>query len=411
MKIALLGYGTVGTGVFELVEKNREKVKKRFDKDLEVVKILDLRIERFADLPHADVFTENFEDVVNSDANVVIEMLGGVNPAYKFTKASLESGKSVITSNKDLIAEHGDELRTIAREKGVRLSYEAAVGGGIPVLKPMRESLFGNTLDSLEAIINGTTNFILTKMYSENMGYAEALKIAQDLGFAEADPSSDVKGWDAARKLSILTDLGFNDKFNWKDIYCEGIEDIDGQDIANAKNMKSKIKLLAFTKVFDEKLYAAVRPVIVGETSTLGKIDNEFNGVIINGDAVGEVLFYGKGAGKLPTASAVFGDLMDVILEKAEFKLVEPVGYEHVKKYPAKASWLVRVDADDINTATGKLFELFNKNKVEMASFLSEGEIALKVSGVDEFELDEKLTALKEKGELKSVKYFLVKED
>ncbi|TDT72224.1 homoserine dehydrogenase [Hypnocyclicus thermotrophus] len=409
MKIALLGYGTVGSGVYDLVIKNREKIRNKYNEDIEVIQILDRNIDRFKDLAHYNVFVDSIDKIINGKADIVIEMLGGVNPAYDFVKKSLLSKKHVITSNKDLIAEHGEELRKIARESGVRIAYEASVGGGIPVLKPLKESLVGNDILSIQAIINGTTNFILSKMYNENMEYSKVLKIAQDMGFAEADPTSDVKGYDAARKITILTDLGLDFKINWKDIYCEGIDNIDAQDIINAKNLNSKIKLIAFSKAVDNKLYIAVRPVVVKADSTLGKIDNEFNGVMITGDSVGEVLFYGKGAGKYPTASAVFGDIVDIIINKNESKIVlSKENYEFTYKYPFKSDWLVRVDSDDINKVTGKIFDIFSSNRVEITSFLSSGEIALKVSDINEYELEENLLKLKETGYLKAVKYFLI---
>lgn len=314
--IAVLGYGTVGTGIAELINKNRERFKKLTGEDLKISNILVRNLEKHKDKKDYNLFTNDINRIFEVPVDIVVEVMGGVTPAYEYVKKSLKLKKHVVTANKDLIAEHGKELLDLADENGVTLNFEASVGGGIPILKPLMECLFGNEIISINAILNGTTNFILTKMYEENMSYEEALKLAQELGFAEANPDSDVLGYDAARKLSILSTISYNQKVNWKDIRTEGITNIDIQDFEYAKAKGYVIKLVATSKQENDKVYASVKPVMVKATSELGKIENEINAIVVEGDAVGKVVFSGKGAGMLPTASSVFGDITDIIQNK-----------------------------------------------------------------------------------------------
>ena len=306
MKIAILGYGTVGKGLVDMIDNNQEK------RDIKIESILVRDKSKYLDSKYIDNITTDIEDVFNKDIDVLVELMGGLHPAYEYVKRALESKINVVTANKDLLAEYGDKLAKIAKLNNVSLRFEASVGGGIPVLKPLIESLEGNNIESVYAILNGTTNFILSKMHNEGLPYEKVLKEAQEKGFAEANPESDVEGYDAARKLSILSTLAYNRRVYWKDFYLEGISNIDMKDIEYAKKMKCKIKLVGQSRLNDDKVTGYVRPVLVGEDNLLSRIDNEYNIVVLNGDSVGEVSFVGRGAGKEPTGSAAYADVIDI---------------------------------------------------------------------------------------------------
>ena len=303
MKIGILGYGTVASGLVDIIDNNKDK------RDISIEGILVRDVKKHEHRKHADVLTDN---IFKKDVDVIVELLGGLHPSYEYLKRAIENKINVVTANKDMLAEFGGELVSLAKENGVCIKFEASVGGGIPVLKPLIESLEGNEIDSISAILNGTTNFILSKMYDENLSYDEALKQAQDLGFAEANPEADVMGYDAGRKLSILSTLSFNKRIYWKDFYLEGINKIEPKDIEYAKQLGCKIKLVGRSKINNGKVNGYVRPVLVGNDDIISKIDNEFNIIVVNGDFLGEVSFVGKGAGKDATGSAVYADVLDI---------------------------------------------------------------------------------------------------
>ncbi len=312
MNIAVMGYGTVGSGVVEIINKRGQLMEGKCAPDtLSVKYILDLR-----DFPgdvNADKFTKDFNDIVNDESvKIVVETMGGVNPAFDFCAASLKAGKHVVTSNKELVAEKGLELLALAKENNVNFMFEASVGGGIPILRPLSVCLAANEINSVNGILNGTTNFILTKMISDNMSFETALKIAQDNGYAEKDPTADVEGHDACRKICILAALSFGNHIYPKDVHCEGITNIMLEDVAYAASADCVIKLIGTASKLDNgKTYILVSPALVRKTSQLSKVDDVFNAVLVDGDSTGEVVFYGKGAGKLPTASAVVADVID----------------------------------------------------------------------------------------------------
>ncbi|MCT8977950.1 homoserine dehydrogenase [Clostridium sp. CX1] len=342
--IAVLGYGTVGTGITELITKNRERFKKITGEELKISSILVRDIEKHREKVYSNLLTNNIEDIFRKSVDIVVEVMGGIDPAYEYIKRALKLKKHVVTANKDLIAEHGKELLDLADKNGVTLNFEASVGGGIPILKPLMECLMGNEIKNIKAILNGTTNFILTKMDKEDISYEDALKEAQQLGFAEANPESDVLGYDAARKLSILSTIAYNEKLNWKDIVTEGITQIDKEDFKYARAHGYNIKLLAISSREEDKIYAAVKPVMVKNNSQLGKVENELNAIVLEGDAVGKVLFTGKGAGMLPTASSVFGDITDIIQNKNKKVLRFNEKEASVQKYwNNSSSWFVRI--------------------------------------------------------------------
>lgn len=307
MRIAILGYGTVGKGLVEMIEGNKER------RNIEITNILVRNKDKYKSSKYSDKITENIEDVFNTDIDILVELMGGLHPSYEYIKRALENKINVVTANKDMLAEYGDKLVKISKDNKVSLRFEASVGGVIPVLKPLTESLEGNDIESVYAILNGTTNFILSKMYDEGLPYEEVLKEAQDLGFAEANPEADVEGYDAARKLSILSTLAYHRRVYWKDFYLEGISNIDMKDIDYAKKMGCKIKLVGQSRKNDKTVSGFVRPVLVDNNSLLSKIDNEYNIVVLNGNSVGELSFVGKGAGKEPTGSAVYSDLIDIL--------------------------------------------------------------------------------------------------
>ncbi len=312
-KIAVLGYGVVGSGTVEVVYKNKEGLSSKAGEDIDVKYILDLR--DFPDSPYADKFVKDFNVIVNDpEIDVVVEVLGGVKFAYPYVKSSLEAGKSVVTSNKELVATYGAELLEIAREKNVNFFFEASVGGGIPIIRPLHQCLAANSIDEIAGILNGTTNFILTKMFKENMAFDEALKIAQDLGYAEHDPSADVDGIDTCRKICILAALSFGKHVYPDNVYAEGITKITAEDVAYAENFGGSIKLIGWSKKLDNgKVAIMVCPAFIHGDSQLSGVNDVFNAILVRGDSTGDVVFYGKGAGKLPTASAVVADVIDAV--------------------------------------------------------------------------------------------------
>ena len=334
MKIGILGYGTVASGLVDIIDNNKDK------RDISIEGILVRDVKKHEHRKHADVSTDNIEDIFKKDVDVIVELLGGLHPSYEYLKRAIENKINVVTANKDMLAEFGGELVSLAKENGVCIKFEASVGGGIPVLKPLIESLEGNEIDSISAILNGTTNFILSKMYDENLSYDEALKQAQDLGFAEANPEADVMGYDAGRKLSILSTLSFNKRIYWKDFYLEGINKIEPKDIEYAKQLGCKIKLVGRSKINNGKVNGYVRPVLVGNDDIISKIDNEFNIIVVNGDFLGEVSFVGKGAGKDATGSAVYADVLDIYdnrLNNVDAFIKEKVSVDKVVSSECKA--------------------------------------------------------------------------
>lgn len=310
-KIAVLGYGVVGSGTVEVIEKNKAGLLKKAGQEIEIKYILDLR--DFPDSPYKDKFVKDFNIILNDpEISVVVEVIGGIKPSYDFVKSSLLAGKSVVTSNKELVAKKGAELLKIAHEKGVNFFFEASVGGGIPIIRPLHQCLSANRIDEIAGILNGTTNFILTMMIEEGMSFEEALKIAQEKGYAEKDPTADVEGHDACRKVCILASLAFGKHVYPNQVETEGITKISLEDVSYIENAGGVIKLLGQIKyINDNEIAAFVSPAVVYNGSQLASVKDVFNAILVRGDAVGDVCFYGPGAGKLPTASAVVADIID----------------------------------------------------------------------------------------------------
>lgn len=311
MKIAVLGYGVVGSGVVELMHKNPESINSKAGTDIEIKYILDIR--DFDDSPYKDLFTKDFNVILNDpEIDVVVEVIGGLNPAYSFVKESLLNGKNVVTSNKELVSVYGDELLQIARDNNKNFLFEASVGGGIPIIRPINQCLAANEIESISGILNGTTNYILTKMVKEGFSFEDALKNAQQLGYAEANPAADIEGIDSCRKIAILASLAYGEHVNPDKVHTEGITDIKLEDIRYADEMGYSVKLLGtIRKNSDDTLYIMVAPFLVDKSIPLAGVEDVYNAILVEGDAVGISLFYGRGAGKLPTASAVVADVID----------------------------------------------------------------------------------------------------
>ncbi len=311
IKVAILGHGTVGSGVYEVFEMNAGKIARAAGEPVEVKYVLDLR--DFSHLPYGNKFVNDFSVIENdSEVTVVCEVMGGVRAAYDFTKRCLLAGKSVCTSNKELVATKGEELLRIAKEKNVNYLFEASVGGGIPIIRPMVQCLAANEFNQICGILNGTTNYILTQMIKNGVAFEDALRQAQVNGYAEADPTADIEGRDACRKICILSDLAFGDKFDPDEVSCEGITKITLRDVECADKLGCVIKLIGrAVRCEDGSAYAFVAPHLVQKESPLAAVEDVFNAIMVDGNATGEVMFYGKGAGKLATASAVCADMLD----------------------------------------------------------------------------------------------------
>lgn len=312
IKIAVLGYGTVGSGVVEVLNTNAKVIAKRAGQEVEVKYVLDLR-----DFPGDPVQSKVVHDysiiAEDPEISIVVETMGGTKPAYEFVKTALQSGKSVCTSNKELVAAYGAELVHIAKSKNVNFLFEASVGGGIPVIRPLNQSLTADKIEQINGILNGTTNYILTKMANEGSDFADVLKEAQELGYAEKDPTADVEGYDACRKIAILTSLAYGQQVDYEDIYTEGITKITAEDFRYAKAIGAAIKIFGSSKKVGGRLYAMVAPQMIKSDNPLFSVNDVFNAICVTGNMLGDVMFYGKGAGKEATASAVVSDVVDAV--------------------------------------------------------------------------------------------------
>lgn len=339
INVAILGYGTVGSGVFEVIRTNNESINKKVGKKVNIKYVLDKR-EFPADDPVNEVLCRNFETIVSDpEISVVVEVLGGVEPSYTWVSECLKRGKSVCTSNKELVAKHGAELIALAKEKNANFFFEASVGGGIPIIRPLNHSLTADEITEITGILNGTTNYILSKMSEEGLDFDSVLKDAQEKGYAERHPEADVEGYDACRKIAILTSLAFGKQVDFEDIYTEGITKITDLDIKYAKALKKSIKLLGTSRKVDDNVYAMVCPMLIGEDHPLYSVRDVFNAIFVNGNMVDDVMFYGRGAGKLPTASAVTADVVEaarnlgnslpVIWSKEKLELANTGDFEH----------------------------------------------------------------------------------
>lgn len=312
INVAILGYGTVGSGVFEVIKTNNEIINKKSGQEVNIKYVLDLR--DFPGDPVEDVLVHDYDTILNDpEVEVVAEVMGGVEPAYTFVKSALIHGKSVCTSNKELVAKHGPELIEIAKEHNRNFFFEASCGGGIPIIRPLIECITADEVQEITGILNGTTNYILSKMSKEGLEFDTVLKEAQDLGYAERNPAADVEGFDACRKIAILASLTYGKNVDFEEIYTEGITKITDVDFKYASKLGYSIKLFGKAKKVDDKFYAYVAPVMIDSNHPLFSVNDVFNAIMVKGNVLGDVMFYGSGAGKLPTASAVVSDMVDAI--------------------------------------------------------------------------------------------------
>ena len=310
INIAVLGYGTVGSGVVEVLNTNHDSISKRAGEEINIKYVLDLR--EFPGDPVEKILVHDYETIVNDpEVDIVVEVMGGTGAAYTFVKRALEAGKSVCTSNKALVAKYGPELMEIAKEKNINFLFEASCGGGIPVIRVLNSSLTADVVDEITGILNGTTNYMLYKMSTEGSDFADVLKEAQARGYAEADPTADIEGYDACRKIAILSSLAYGKFLNFEDIYTEGITKITPEDMEYAKAIGMHIKLLATSRMVGDSYYAMVAPFMIDHENPLYGVNDVFNAVFIHSNMLGDSMYYGSGAGKLPTASAVVGDVVD----------------------------------------------------------------------------------------------------
>ncbi|MBQ8135539.1 MAG: homoserine dehydrogenase [Clostridia bacterium] len=379
VQVAVMGHGVVGSGVVEVLLNHCDSIAKRAKEEINIKYILDIR--DFPGLEYSDKFTKSFDDILNDEeVRVVAEVMGGVHPAYEFTKSCLLAGKSVVTSNKELVATKGAELLEIAKEKNVNYLFEASVGGGIPIIRPISQCLAANEVIEVAGILNGTTNFILTKMIKDHMSFEDALKMAQELGYAERNPAADVEGHDACRKICILASLSYGKHIYPELVHTQGITKITLEDVAYASSWGGVIKLIGQVKKLDDgTLDISVEPMFIENGSQLASVDDVFNGILVRGDATGDVVFYGKGAGKLPTASAVVADIIDCVKHlkarkylywaDGDASLVKP--YEKTE-YPV----YIRVETADKKAASEKILALFPNARFIVRSDAPENELA-----------------------------------
>ena len=360
INIAVLGYGTVGSGVVEVIRTNHETINKRAGEEIKIKYVLDLR--DFPGDPVEEVLVHDFEQIVNDpEVDIVVEVMGGTGAAYNFAKRALEAGKSVCTSNKALVAKYGPELMEIAKEKEINFLFEASCGGGIPIIRALNSSLTADVVDEVTGILNGTTNYMLDKMNTEGADFNTVLKEAQEKGYAEADPTADVEGQDACRKIAILSSLAYGRFLDFEKVYTEGITKITPEDMEYAREMGRNIKLLGTSKrVGEDSFYALVAPFLVGKNNPLHSVNGVFNSIFVHGNMLGDAMFYGSGAGKLPTASPVVADVVEasrhlhdtipVNWSNEEMTLMDPDSVE--------GRFFVRVkdtSLDDVDKAFGKV--------------------------------------------------------
>lgn len=383
--IGLIGLGTVGSGVVEILCRNRDLIKRRLGVPLEIAKIVERDLKRPLPLGMSrGVITTDIKEVVgNPDVDIVVEVIGGFEPAKGFILSAIENGKHVVTANKALLAVSGEELYHAASRRGVDLYFEGSVCGGIPIIKAVREGLAANRIESIYGIVNGTSNFIMTKMTEEGKEFEEALRESQKLGYAEADPTFDIEGIDAAHKLSILVNIAFGTPVDFKRIYTEGISGISPLDISYAKEFNYKVKLLAIAKMRDGSIEARVHPTLIPNKHLIATVDGVFNAVYITGDAVGPTLFYGKGAGALPAGSAVVADIIDVArnILTGGIGRVPPASFKEEERIPLRilsideivSMYYFRFTVQDMPRVLSRISGILGEHKISIASVIQKG--------------------------------------
>ena len=389
VNVAVLGYGTVGSGIVEVIKNNQAMVNQKSGAEIDVKYVLDLR--DFPGDPYENLVVHDYEVILADDeVDIICEAMGGVEPAYTFSKKALLKGKSVCTSNKELVAAHGPELIQIARENNCNYMFEASVGGGIPIIRPINSCLTPEKIEAVTGILNGTTNYILTKMEKEGSDFAEVLKEAQDKGYAERNPEADVEGHDACRKIAILSSLVYGKTVNYEEIQTEGITKITTEDFKYMKEIGATIKLLGMSKDVDGKYFAMVAPFVLFPANPLYSVSDVFNGILVRGNMVGDTMYYGRGAGKLPTASAVVADVIECArnIGKNVYCFWNPEKLELTSNDDAKRKFFVRVASTDV-AAIENVF-----GKVQVINAGIEGETGFITEVMSEKEYKEKADKL-----------------
>lgn len=408
IKIGLLGLGTVGGGVYKLIERQREELADKTEAQLEIAGILVHDIHKIRQGVDPSVLTDQWDDIIgNEEIEIVIEVMGGIEPARTIILEALNAGKSVVTANKDLVAEYGGELLDAAKSNGVDFLFEAAVAGGIPIIRPLKQCLAANEIDEVIGIINGTTNYILTKMFEEGMDFDEALRKATELGYAEADPTADIEGMDAGRKLAIMASIAFHSRVVFSQVYTEGITRISARDIAYAKEFGSVIKLLGVAHSTDHGIEVAVHPMLIGQNHPLASVRDSFNAVFVHGDAVDDVMFYGRGAGEMPTASAIMGDVIDVIrnirhqctgrISCTCYRDTEVKAFRDVKN-----KFFLRMQVENKPGVLAAIASVFGVHKVSISKVIQKvitdgaAELVIVTEAVKEYHMEDALEHLKD---------------
>ena len=420
IQIGLLGLGTVGGGVYRILTGNAENIERKVGAGLEIKKILEKDTDKLRDL-HIDLSkqTTNIEDIINDpEIKIVVEVLGRINPTLDYVSRALENGKSVVTANKDMLATHGELLFSLSEANHADLLFEASVGGGIPIIGPLKQSLAANRITKIIGIINGTTNYMLTKMTEEGSDFTEVLQEAQAKGYAEADPTADIEGYDAARKLAILASIAFNSRVVPDDVYVEGITKITASDIAYAGELNYIVKLLAIAKETDDGVEVRVHPTLIPRHHPLATVNDVYNAIFVTGDAVGDTMFYGQGAGEMPTASAVVSNIMDAarnLLHQVpgiisctcyDEKPIKDMGATQVKYY-------VRLNVTDEPGVLASIAYALGDKKVSLASVLQKqtdgnnAEIVLVTHKVYEKNMQEALTIIQNLSSVNEIANFI----
>lgn len=408
IKAALLGLGTVGGGVYKLVQRQKEEMVKKSGANLEITRILVHNMNKQREGVDASLLTDNWKEIVEDpEISIVIEVMGGIEPAKTMILEALCAGKNVVTANKDLVAVHGRELLDAAQENQVDFLFEAAVAGGIPIIRPLKQCLAANEIDEVIGIVNGTTNYILTKMFEDGMDFSEALAKATELGYAEADPTADVEGLDAGRKVAILASIAFHSRVVFDDVYTEGITKISAKDVAYAKEFGSVIKLLGVAHNKEDGIEVAVYPMMLPKNHPLASVRDSFNAVFVHGDALDDAMFYGRGAGELPTASAVMGDLIDIIRD-IRFSCTGRISCTCYKNTPVKSSddvknkFFVRMQVTNKPGVLARIASMFGEHKVSISKVIQKvitdgvAELVIVTEAVKEYHMQDALMHLRE---------------
>ena len=377
IKAALLGLGTVGTGVYKVLKNQEAEMEAKIGREVKIAKVLVRNLEKAAaKVDDPSILTNNWEEVLNDpEISIVIELMGGIEPARTYILAALNAGKHVVSANKDLIAVHGKELLDAAEVNHVDFLFEAAVAGGIPIIRPLKQCLAGNHMTEVMGIVNGTTNFILTKMTQEGMEFKDALALATELGYAETDPTADIEGLDAGRKVAILASVAFNSRVVFDDVYIEGITKISAKDIRYAKEMGCDIKLLGVARQGEDGVEAYVCPMLIPSSHPLASVNDSYNAVFVHGDAVEDAMFFGRGAGELPTASAVVGDIFDIV-RNIQAECCARIGCTCYKSLPVKKMedtrnrYFIRLQVENRCGVLAEITAIFAKYQVSVAQII-----------------------------------------